>query len=56
MKYQDIIVILIVVAILGLIIYFNFIRPKLRHESPCCKCAYSNSCKDKKAKNKDCNK
>lgn len=44
MKYQDIIIILVVVAILGLIIYFNFIRPRIKKESSCSKCAYAKRC------------
>ena len=43
----DIIILIIVFLTLGAIIYFNIIRPKIKHESGCSKCPYSKQCCNK---------
>ena len=53
MNIQDIIILVIVLAMLGLIIYFNYIRPIIKKESVCCKCSYRNGCKQKDSCNKE---
>lgn len=50
MTTADIIILVSVVILLGLIIYFSIIRPKIRHENKCCKCSYSKQCKKDKSK------
>ncbi len=49
MTLTDILILIFVVALLALIIYFSIIRPKIKHQSTCCKCPYSKQCgkKDK---------
>ncbi len=46
MNYIDIIILVVVAALLGLIIYFSFIKKK----DGCANCPQSKSCKDKKQK------
>ncbi|MBQ7307732.1 MAG: hypothetical protein IJW82_04300 [Clostridia bacterium] len=53
MVIQDVIILILVVAVLGLIIYFNYIRPAIKKESRCCRCSYSKECKQKESCNKD---
>lgn len=52
MNYQDIIILAVVFLIIGSIIYFSFIKPAIKKESPCCKCSYLKDCKN----NTKCNK
>lgn len=49
MTTADIIILITVIVLLGLIVYFSIIRPKIRKENCCTKCPYIKQC-DKKAK------
>lgn len=44
MKLIDIIILISVILVLGLIILFQFILPKITKRNPCIKCAYSSKC------------
>lgn len=54
MTFTDIIILIVVTLILSTIIFFNFILPRIKKESPCQKCAYAKSCKSKSENNKNC--
>lgn len=44
MTIADIIILILVIVLLGLIIYFSIIRPKIKNKNACCKCPYSKQC------------
>ena len=52
MSFIDIIILSIVFITLGLIVYFNYIRTHIKHESPCCRCQYAKNCSQKTCNDK----
>lgn len=44
MKLIDIIILISVILVMGLIILFQFILPKITKKNPCFKCAYASKC------------
>lgn len=44
MTPADIIILIVVTLLLTSIVYFSFIKPKIKHESSCHKCPYSKQC------------
>lgn len=55
MTLTDVIILICVFIILSLIIFFNFILPRMKKETPCCKCSYAKTC-DAAKNNKKCSK
>lgn len=47
MTIMDVFILIAVIVLLATIIYFNIIKPKIKHENTCCKCPYSKQCKEK---------
>ena len=56
MTPADIIILIVVVLLLGLIIYFSIIRPRIKHQSGCSKCPYSKDCGKAKESAYNCTK